>query len=815
MENLWRDVQFGARLLAKGPGFTAVAILTLALGIGANTAIFSVINAVLLRPLPYPEADRLVLMSEWSEQVPTMSFSVANFKDVRDQNSVFEAIGGANGTNFILTNQGADAERVNARQVTSGVFTALGKQPILGRAFTPDEDKPGAEGVVLLAQGFWERRFGRDPDVIGRTLTLNGESFTVIGVMAAPLHGSWKNADVFTPLLRLEDSIGGEENRGNHPGIYVIARLKPGVTVEAARTEVIGIAKRLAEQHPKTNARQSMRLEPLLAALVGELRPGLMFLLGAVVFVLLIACANVANLLLARGAQRQKEIAIRLALGAERRRVLRQLLTESVLLSLFAGALGVVLAFWGVRALVATLPANVPRADEIRIDGAVLAVTALVSVLTGLVFGIAPAWKMLRGDMHEPLKDSGRGVVGSGHRLRNGLVVAEVSLSLVLLVGAGLLLRSFFRVIHSDPGFRSEGVLIASVPLPQTRRVTGRSSGGIHPEHAVRAALLERVMDNARALPGVRAAGATLPLLGGWQSGFSVEGRPEALPGQLPSADIARISPDYYAAMGVRVLAGRVFDERDRTDAPPVCIVDETFAKSYWPEESPLGKRVKFGPLSDTEHPWMEVVGVVAHVKNYGVDEDSRVELYLPFLQDSAPAFTLVLRSDGDPAALSAALRGAVRAADPELPVYSVRTLGEVVSDRTAERRLAVLLISVFAWIALSLAVVGIYSVMSYAVTQRTQEIGVRMALGAERPHIVRMVLRSGLALVLGGVGIGLIAAFGLARLITTLLFETSAADPPTFSIVPFLLTGVALAACYLPAVRATRVDPIAALRHE
>jgi len=815
MENLWRDVQFGARLLAKGPGFTAVAVLTLALGIGANTAIFSVINAVLLRPLPYPEADRLVLMSEWSEQVPTMSFSLANFKDVRDQNGVFDAIVGANGTNFILTNQGADAERVNGRQVTSGVFAALGRQPILGRAFTPDEDKPGAEGVVLLAEGFWERRFGRDPDVIGRTLTLSGESFTVIGVMPGALHGSWKNADVFTPLLRLEDSIGGEDNRGNHPGIYVIARLKPGVTVEAARTEVVGIAKRLAEQHPKTNARQSMRLEPLLMALVGELRPGLMLLLGAVVFVLLIACANVANLLLARGAQRQKEIAIRLALGAERRRVLRQLLTESVLLSLFAGALGVVLAFWGVRALVATLPANVPRADEIRIDGAVLAATALISVLTGLVFGIAPAWKTLRSDMHEPLKDSGRGVVGSGHRLRNGLVVAEVSLSLVLLVGAGLLLRSFFRVIHADPGFRSESVLIANVPLPQTRHVTGRSSGGIHPEHAVRAALLERVLDNARALPGVRAAGATQPLQGGWQSGFSVEGRPEALPGQLPSADIARISPDYYAAMRVRVLAGRAFDERDRTDAPPVCIVDETFAKSYWPEESPLGKRVKFGPLSDTEHPWMEVVGVVAHVKNYGVDEDSRVELYLPFLQDSASGFTLVLRSDADPAALSAALRGAVRAANPELPVYSVRTLGEVVSDRTAERRLAVLLISVFAWIALSLAVVGIYSVMSYAVAQRTQEIGVRMALGAERPQIVRMVLRSGAALVLGGVSIGLIAAFGLARLITTLLFETSAADPPTFSIVPLLLTAVALAACYLPAVRATRVDPIAALRHE
>jgi predicted permease len=816
MESLWRDIKYAARVLAKARGFTAVAILTLALGIGANTAIFSVIHAVLLRPLPYPEAERLVFLTEWSEQVPSMSFSIANLKDVRDQNRVFESLVGYNGANFILTSQGADAERVNGRQVTSGLFATLGKEPIVGRAFGPEEDKPGAEGVVLLGEGFWERRFGRDPGILGQTLTLSGESFTVIGVMPRTLHGGWRTIDVFTPLLRLEDRIGGENNRGNHPGIYVIGRLRPGVTAEAARTDIVGIAKQLAERYPNSNARQSMTVEPLLAAFVGDLRPALMLLLGAVLFVLLIACANVANLLLARSAERHREIALRMALGGERRRLLRQLLTESVLLSLTAGVLGVLLAFWGVRGLVASLPANVPRADEIGLNPQVLAFTLLVSLLTGLLFGIAPAWKTLRTDMHDTLKEGGRGMVGLGsHRLRNGLVVAEVSLSLILLVGAGLLLRSFFKVIQADAGFRPEGVLTASIPFPQSRVAAGRTSGGMHPDHPKRAATMERVLENVRALPGVAAAAATLPLLGGWQSGFSVEGRPEAPPGQLPSADIARVSPDYFRAMGIRVLQGRVFDERDRTDAPLVCMVDERFVQAHWPGESPLGKRIKFGQLSNAENPWMEVVGVVAHVKNYGVDEDSRVELYLPFLQNSAAGFTVLVRSDGDAAALTSALRSAVRAVDPELPVYSARTLDELVEDRTAQRRLAVLLISVFAALALLLAAVGIYGVMSYAVTQRTQEIGIRMALGAEREHIVRMVLRSGTLMALAGVGIGLVTALGLARLITTLLFQTSPADPPTFSLVPLVLLGVALAACYLPARRATKVDPIVALRYE
>jgi len=812
MEELWRDVRFAARTLRQSPGFTLVAVATLALGIGANTAIFSVINAILLRPLPYPEADRLVFLTEWSEQVPEMSFSVANLKDVRDQNQVFESIVGFNGANFILSagagtgGSSNQPERVSGRQVTSGMFKTLGKQPILGRAFGPDEEKAGAPGVALLGEGFWERRFARDPGVVGQKLVLSGDAFTVIGVMPKTMHTSWRNTEIFTPLLRLEDRIGGEDNRGNHPGIYVMGRMKPGVDVTKARADVKGIAARLAEKYPNSNAKQSMTVEPLQEAIVGDMRPALMLLLGAVGFVLLIACANVANLLLARAADRQREIAVRLALGARRARVLRQLLTESVLLSLFGAVAGVLLGYLGLQALLASLPANVPRVDEVKIDVVVLAVTAALAVVTGLAFGIVPAWRALSTKLHEPLKEAGRGSVGPGqHRVRNGLVIAEVSMALVLLVGAGLMLRSFYRVLHADAGFRSEGLVIANVALPQTG----------YSEPAKRAALFERVLAELKSQPGVKSAAATLPLLGGWQSGFSVEGKPEPPPGQRPSADIARVSTDYFSVMGIRVLEGRVFEERDRDGAPTVCIVDQRLAETHWPGESPLGKRLKFGPLDSKDNPWMEVVGQVAHVKNYGVDEDSRVELYLPYLQNTGSGFSLVVKTDNAAGVAAASMRAAMRAANPDIPLYQLRTLDELVAERSAQRRLAAQLITVFATVALVLAAVGIYGVMSYAVAQRTQEIGIRMALGAGEESILQMVLKNGAVLALAGVAIGLVAAFGLARLISALLFQTSAADPPTFSLVPVLLLVVALLACYLPARRAARVDPMVALRYE
>jgi putative ABC transport system permease protein len=812
MEELWRDVRFAARTLRGSPGFTLVAVATLALGIGANTAIFSVINAILLRPLPYPQAERLVFLTEWSEQVPEMSFSVANLKDVRDQNQVFESIVGFNGTDYILSagagsgGSSSQPERVSGRRVTSGLFQTLGKQPIAGRAFGPEEEKAGAPGVVLLGEGFWERRFARDPGVVGRTLVLSGDPYTVIGVLPKTMHTSFRNTEVFTPLLRLEDRIGGEANRGNHPGIYVIGRMKPGVPVEKARTEVKAIAARLAEKYPNSNARQSMTVEPLQEAIVGDMRPALMLLLGAVGFVLLIACANVANLLLARAADRQREIAVRLALGARRARVLRQLLTESVLLSLVGAAAGVLIGYLGLQALLASLPANVPRVDEVKVDLVVLGVTAALAVVTGLAFGIVPAWRALSTKLHEPLKEAGRGSVGPGqHRVRDGLVVAEFSLALVLLVGAGLMLRSFYRVLHADAGFRTEGVVIASLSMP----LTGYS------EPAQRTALFERVLAELKSQPGVKGAAATLPLLGGWQSSFSVEGKPEPPPGQRPSADIARVSTDYFSVMGIRVLEGRVFEERDRDGAPAVCIVDERFARTHWPGESPLGKRLKFGSLDSKDNPWMEVVGQVGHVKNYGVDEESRVELYLPYLQNSVNGLTLLVKTDNAAGVAADSMRAAMRAANPEIPLYQVRTLDALVAERSAQRRLAAQLITVFAAIALLLAAVGIYGVMSYAVAQRTQEIGIRMALGAGEEGIVQMVLKNGVALALVGVAIGLALALGLARLIASMLFQTSAADPPTFSVVPLLLLAVALFACWLPARRAARVDPMVALRYE
>jgi putative ABC transport system permease protein len=806
METLWHDVRYAVRRLGATPGFSLLAAVTLALGIGANTAIFSVIHAILLRPLPYPQAERLVFLTEWSEQVPEMSFSVANLKDLRDRNGVFESLVGYNSAELVLTEPGGEPERLRGRQASSGLFATLGRPLLLGRGFTADEDRPGAEPVAVLSEGLWERRFGRDPGVLGRALELSGVSFRVIGVMPGDLHASWKAIDVYTPLLRLEDRIGGEENRGNHPGLYVIARLRPRVTVEAARAEVRGIATSLAQEHPDSNARQSMTLEPLHDPLVGELRPALLLLLGAVLCVLLIACANVANLLLARAADRVREVAVRQALGAKRARLLRQLLTESLLLSLCGGALGVAFAFGGLRLLLASLPDGVPRADEIGLDGPVLLATLAVALLTGLGFGIAPGLRLASAGLSEPLREGGRGTPGPGHRrLRDGLVVAEVSLALVLLVGAGLLLRSFFRVLSADAGFRAEGVITAAVPLPQARYDTPES----------KCAFASRLAEELRRIPRVEAVGLANPLLGGWQSSFHVEGRPEAAPGERPSADITRVTPGYFEAMGVRHLEGRLFEDRDRQGAPTVAIVDESFARTYWPQESPLGQRLRFGSLSD-DGPWLAVVGVVGHVKNYGVDQQSRVEVYLPYLQNPAgSALTIVARTSADPAGLAAGLRQALRAADPLVPAHSLRTLGELVAERTAQRRLAVLLISVFAGLALLLAAIGIYGVMSYAVAQRTSEIGIRMALGAEREHILGMVLRHGALMAASGVALGLVAALALARLLTSLLFETSAADPPTFSLVPLLLLGVAALACYLPARRATRVDPLVALRCE
>ena len=805
MRTVWQDVRYGVRMLFGTPGFSIVALLTLALGAGANTAIFSVIDGILLRPLPYAHPENLMFLTEWSQQVPEMSFSVADFKDVRDQNTSFENMAAYNGQNYVLTGEG-DPERLRGRCVTAGLLPTLGIQPVLGRGFTPEEDKPGAERVVMLGEGFWVRRFARDPNILGRKLTLNDESFTVIGVLPLKMHGSWRRTDAFTSLGRLEDRLGGATNRGNHPGIYVFARRKPGVTEERARAEVTAIAKRLSEQYPASNARQSMTAEPLTNTVVGEVRRPLLLLLAAVGFVLLIACVNVANLLLGRAATRQKEIGVRMALGAGRGRVMRQLLTESIVLSLLGGLTGLLIAYGGLRWLVSTLPTSIPRTEEIRLDSSVLLFTVATSMLMGLLFGIVPAWKVSLTNLHDTLKEGGRGTLGGGHhRLRSALAVTEISLALILLVGAGLMLRSFFRVMHADAGFNPQGVLTAVVSVPSTR----------YKEPAQVRDFITHVLENVRAMPGVKHVGSTLPLLGGWQTSFGIEGKPEPPPGQRPSTDISRVSPDYFRAMGVRLLRGREFTERDNADAPPVCIVDSTFAQTFWPNEDPIRKKIELGHNPDQAPKWIEVVGIVAHVKNYGVEQTSRVETYIPYAQQPIGFFTLVVRTSSSPASLIPGVRQSVLAVDKDIPTFGVQTLEDIVAENTAERRMSAILLGIFAGLALILAAVGIYGVISYSVTQRTQEIGIRMALGAEQDHILSMVLKHGALVSLSGIALGLVAAFGLARLIASLLFQVSPSDPPTFSLVPLLLLAVALLACYMPARRATRVDPMIALRNE
>ncbi|HEV8336570.1 MAG TPA: ABC transporter permease [Candidatus Polarisedimenticolia bacterium] len=807
MRTFWQDARYGIRLLTRNTGFSAVAVLTLALGIGANTAVFSVINGILLHPLPYERPDRLMFLTEWSEQVPDMSFSVANFKDVQEQSKTFESFVAFNAANFTLTGDG-EAERVNGRNVSSGIFQTLRVRPILGRAFRPEEDKPGAERVVMLGEGFWTRRYGRRMDVIGKHLTLNDESYTVIGVLTGKMHGSWQRTDLFTPLLRLEDRIGGVENRGNHFGIYLIGRLKPGVTLEQGRGEIVAIARGLSEKYPDTNARQSMTVNSLHEAIVGDFRPALIVLLGAVAFVLLIACVNVANLLLGRAAARQRELAVRAALGAGRGRMIRQLLTESVVLSLFGGGLGLLLAYWGVAGIVAWIPSSIPRLEEVGVDGRVLLFTAAISVLTGLFFGLLPAWNASRTSPHEILKAGGRtGNLGLGHRrLRSALVVAEISLALILLVGAGLMLRSFYHVLHADAGIEPEGVIVSQVSLPEANYTD---------KDRIRR-FTDQVLRNVEAIPGVQFAASTLPLLGGYQTSFMIEGRPEPPRGQRPSVDITRVSPAYFRAMGVRLLKGRAFTHQDDAGAPRVCIVDETLARTYWPGEDPLGRKVRIGGRpQDKDSVALDVVGVVGHVKNYGVDQPSRIEIYVPYTQDPISSFGLVVKTGLAPASLTTAMRKAVSDVDPNVPVFATQTLVSLVNEGTAQRRLAVTLLGVFAGLALLLAAVGIYGVISYNVSQRTQEIGIRMALGAERREILKMVLGQGTMMALLGVVIGLGVAFGLTRLIATMLFQVSATDPPTFSLVPVLLLLVAVLAAYLPARHAARVEPMVALRDE
>ncbi len=805
MDTLLQDLRYALRMLAKSPGFMAVAAITLALGIGANTAIFSVVNAVLLRPLPYRDPSRLVLMNESSKQLPDMSVSYPNYLDWRDRSRSFERIAAVQPAQYTLS--GVERpERLGGWNVTADFFPTLGVTPVVGRGLTQQDDRPGAPPVALLTYGLWQRRFGGDPSVVGRALTLSGRSVAVIGVLPASFRFYYGDADLFLPLGLDADRL---KDRDEHPGIYVVARLRPGATAQTAFADMDAIARGLEKEHPESNSGNRVAVKLLQDDVVSILRPVLVVLAGAVGFVLLIACANVANLLLARASTREKEIAIRRALGASRRRVLLQVLTESALLSLFGGGLGLLLADWLSDVLLSLVPAGLPRLDEVRLDGTVLGFTLALSLLTGLVFGIAPAWQASRSDVLEPLKETARGSSsGRGQqRFRSVLVVSEVALALVLLAGAGLMARSFERLQEVRPGFRPGNVLSAQLVLPELKYKTKAEINSF----------ADRLVARVEALPGVEAAGTVNPLpltQEGWQTDYQIEGRSIPARGEAPNSDYHVVSGAYFRAMGIPLVRGRLFDDSDREDTTPVVLVNETLARRWWPTGDAVGKRMRTGSV-DQAGPWMTVVGVVGDVRQYGLDQEQKTQFYRPERQVALHPMSLVLRAQGDPEALASALRGAVQSIDPDQPIYNVRSMDSLLATTLAPRRLSLLLLATFAATALLLAGVGIYGVLAYSVTQRTHEIGIRMALGARRADVLVMVLRQGLRLVLAGAALGVAAAFGLTRLMTSLLFGVSPTDPATLGAVCLVLVGVALLACFVPARRASGVDPMIALRCE
>ncbi|MGH9971007.1 MAG: ABC transporter permease [Pyrinomonadaceae bacterium] len=821
MNTLWPDIRYGTRMLLKNPGITFVVILALALGIGANTAIFSVVNAVILRPLPYQESDRLVFLNERSQVMNEMSISYPNLTDWRNQNQVFERIGVYNRNSYTLTGSG-EAERIPTAQASADLFTALRMNAAIGRVFTNDEDKPGGPPVVVLSYGLWQRRFGGQMSILNQALTLNGKSYTVIGVMPQGfLYPS--RVEMWVPVGQLSGDSNWQQ-RGNHPGLYGVARLKPGATLAQAQADMDNIALNLEKQYPDSNAGTRVRIRPLLEIYVSDVRSTLWVLFGAVAFVLLIACANIANLLLARASARQREMAIRSALGAGRWRIARQLLTESVLLSLLGGTLGLLLARWGIELILYISPDAIPRSREISLDWRVLTFTIGISVLTGILFGLMPALQAGVVDVQETLKESGRGTTGR-HWLRSSLVVVEVATTLVLLIGAGLMIRSFYRLQKVNPGFSYDQLTSFSISLPQRKYASEEQ----------RSEFFKRLVENIRGLPGVEAVAAAsgLPLgNNGWQTSFVIDGRPLPPRDETPLMEACTVTPDYFRAMNIPLLRGRYFNDQDNRSfltgrdlsklnegekmiaGTNAIIIDEEFARRYWPNEDAVGKRIKFG--SDPKSPTLTVVGVVGRVKMDGLSQDSnRVQGYFPFAQLPFSGMAVIIKASGDPNQLIASAREQVKAVDPEQPIYSIRTMNEIRAESVAPERLNLTLLSIFAGIALVLAIVGIYGVMSYSVTQRTHEIGIRMAIGAQPRDVFRMVMGQGMLLAMIGVAIGLVGAFGLTRLMTAMLFGVEPTDPATFVVIALLLTVVALVACYVPGRRATKVDPVVSLRYE
>ena len=811
MEKLLQDLRYAVRSLLAAPAFTIIAALTLALGIGANTAIFSVLNAVLLKPLPYGRPEGLVRVVHYYPSLHSLraSVSVPGYQDYRGRADLFEKFAVENGATMNLTGAG-EPERVNVSRVSPDYFPVYEVAPMIGRSLRPDEFEEGHDHVVVLSHGFWKTKLGADQNVVGKTIQLNGETYTIAGVMPPTFRDFFfRAAQLWTPITFKPADFA--DSRRTNEFLSATARLKPGVTMEHAQLAMHDFATRLKQEHPDSYARDwTLEVTSFNQEATGTIRPALILLLSAVGLVLLIACANVANLQLARTAGRSREIAVRVALGASPSRLLRQLLTESVLLALVGGALGLLLALWGVPALLSLNPPNLPPASEVGIDGTVLAFAALVSVLTGLLFGILPAVQVSRENLHETLKEGSRGSSGgrASHVLRRGLVVSTVALALTLLAGAGLLIRSFARITDVTPGFEASHVLDFNLNLPAVK----------YANDTARADAYARVLAAIRATPGVISAGgaSAVPLDGNWgTASFNVEGYQRPPNGPMPWGDVRLASTGYFETLRTPLLKGRTFTDADRPGAPGVVVVDEEMVRRYWPNTDPIGKRITFNNLTDSNITWFTVVGVVGHMKSEALDADARVQYYFPVPQRPFPFLSIVVRTQQDPIDAVPAIRNAVRSVDPDLPLANINTMQGLIDGTLGPRRFSMLLLGLFAGVALLLASIGLYGVMSYIVTQRIRELGVRVALGADTREVLGLVLGQGVKLALAGVGIGLVASLVMTRFMQRMLYSVSATDPITFIAISVILVGVALLASYLPARRATRVDPIVALRAE
>ncbi len=809
-----QDLRLGLRMLLKNPGFTAVVALTLALGIGANVALFSVVNGVLLNPLPFPQPDQLVTLDQSKPNFDTGAIPYPNFRDLQKENRTFTAMAISRGMSFSLIGAG-EAERVNARVISADFLSVLDVKPALGRAFAPGEDEPGVGPVVMISADLWQRKFGAAQDVLGKGLTLDDKTYTVIGVIPANF-SLFRGTDVFVPIGQWNNPA--LKRRSAALGLHGIGRLKPGVTIEQAQADLNSVMGRLATAYPDTNKGNGAKVSSLKERMIGGIGSTLWLLLGAVGFVLLIACVNVSNLLLARSTSRTREFAIRAALGAGRWRLLRQSLVESMLLALAGGGLGLVVASWGTNAALAVLPTTLPRATEVRLDSRVLIFTVAISLLTGILSGLAPALKTSRWRLSETLKEGGRGSSSARGRAQGVLVAVEMALALVLLIGAGLMIRSLSALWNVDPGFRSDNVLTFGLSLSPSMTTANAE--------AIRANL-RQLNEQLSATPGVRAVSFTdggIPLQGADDTLFWIEGHPKPASGsEMNSAFVYRVEPGYLTAMGIELKQGRFFSDQDTEKSQPVVVIDEVFAQKYFGNTNPIGKRIRQG-AEDVEP--QQIVGVVRHVKQWSLDADEQqtlqAQLYEPFRQFSdnsmrglAAGVGVVALYNGSGPTPFDSIRRVVQNQNKQNVVSRPLTMNEVISDSLAPRRFSMILLEAFAVVALLLASLGLYGVISYLVGQRTHELGIRLALGAQRKDVLRLVLSYGMRMALGGVALGLVAAWALTRLLAKMLYGVSTTDPATFTVIALLLTAVALLACFVPARRATKVDPLVALRYE